>query len=273
MSLIDQTYFVGDLTIAGLQRPEVTERINLFIQKYEDEFLRNVLGFPLYTAFLSGLSKSTVDQKWLDLLQGTNYQYGGRTRQWRGLIILPSSQTISISPAGQQVLIAGGPGTYDPVIGNSTLSLPPEFRNIYFTINRRGVGDLTQAEYTVAGPTLTLVGMPVWSNGETIILTKGPTIAISGAGAGYLSPIANYVYWHWTKDVTTQTVGLGEVATKGENSMIVSPAVKMARAWNELSEWMSELYKLMTVSQQIYPEWLQWNRDYSLFRTTNIFGI
>lgn len=273
MALIDQSYFVGDLTIAGLDRPAVQERLTLFINKYEDEFLRSLLGYPMYTAFLNGLSAMTIDQRWIDILQGKEYQYGGRTRQWRGLVILSPDQTISLSPAGRLELIAGGAGIYDPVIGEFTITLPPEFVNTYFTIERRGVGELRTDEYGIAGNILTLVNQPAWANLETIILKKSVSILASTSGAAYLSPIVNYVYWHWMTDDTTQTVGLGQQASKVENAIQVSPATKMVRAWNEMSEWVSEFHRFMITSQADYPEWLQANHNYNKFAKTNVFGI
>jgi hypothetical protein len=273
MALIDQSYFVGDLTIAGLDRPAVQQRLNLFIDKYEDEFLRNLLGHPLYTAFLNGLSAVTVDHKWLDLLQGKEYQYGGRTRQWRGLVILPPGQTISLSPAGRLDLVAGGQGANDPVVGEFTIALPAQFVNTYFTIERRGIGELRTDEYSVTGNTLTLVGQPAWNISETIILKKSVSVLSAGAGSTYLSPIANYVYWYWMTDDTTQTVGLGQQASKVENAIQVSPATKMVRAWNEMNEWVAEFHRFMITTQADYPEWTQANHNYSKFAKTNVFGI
>lgn len=273
MSLIDQTYFVGDLTIAGRTKTEVSERLALFIEKYEDEFLRNLFGYPMYKALLDGLSQVTVDQRWLDILEGKEFQYSSRTRQWGGLIMLATGQTLTINPAGQQTLISGGAGAYDPTVGASTLTLPPAFVNSYFIIERRGTGQLRSDEYSVSGNTLTLVGMPAWNNGETIILSKNPSIGIAGPGTLAKSPIANYVYWHWLKDQTTQTVGLGEVASKSENAQLVSPATKMVRAWNEMSEWVEELYYFMQTSYADYPEWQFGDSNFSKFRKTNMFGI
>src|SRR5690349_3824485 len=51
-----------------------------------------------------------------------------------------------------------------------------------------------------------------------------------------LSPIANYVYYYWQKDGVTQTTGIGEVVSKSENSVRVSPANKVRSAWSEMVE-------------------------------------
>lgn len=274
MSLINSTYFIGDLTIAGLTRPEVSERLAVFISKYEDEFLRSVLGYPLYKSFLAGLSEDPVNQMWLDILEGKEYEYSGRARQWRGLIMLPPGQTLSINPAGQEFLRPGGSGEFDPVVGAVTLTIPPAYVGRYFSVERRGTGELRPDEFEVSGNTLTLIGMPPWNSEETVILSKNPSIGISGAGDDLKSPIANYVYWHWMKDNTTQTVGLGEVSSKAENAAVVSPSTKMVRAWNEMSECITELYRFLDTNYSVYTDWNSgadvWRRD---FRPTNVFGI
>jgi hypothetical protein len=271
--LIDQTYFKGDLMIAGLTKAEVSERLNLFIEKYEQEFLQDLFGYPLYKALIDGLSQVSVEQRWMDILEGAEFQYNSRTRKWKGLVILPSGQTLVINPGSQQVLIAGDVGTYDPTPGQLTLTLPPAFIGSYFIIERRGTGQLRPDEYTVVGNLLTLVGMPAWNNGETIFLSKNPSIGVSGAGTLVKSPIANYVYWHWIKDQNTQTVGMGEVSSKSENAINVSPATKMVRAWNEMSDWLSDLYYFMQTNYQTYPEWRFSDSYWSQFRKTNTFGI
>lgn len=259
--------------IAGLSKTEVSQRLSLFIEKYEQEFLQDLFGYPLYKALINGLSQVSVEQRWLDILEGAEFQYNARTRKWKGLIILPAGQTLVINAAGQQTLIAGGAGTYDPAVGGLTLTLPPGFVNSYFIIERRGTGQLRSDEYTVAGNLLTLVGMPAWNSSETIILSKNPSIGVSGTGTLVKSPIANYVYWQWIKDQTTQTVGLGEVSSKSENAINVSPVNKMVRAWNEMSEWLGDLYYFMQTNYQIYPEWQFSDSRWSQFRKTNVFGI
>lgn len=273
VSLIDQTYFQGDLTIAGLDRPSVIERLNLFIEKYEDQFLRDLFGYSMYKALLDGLSEPSVDQRWLDILQGTEYEYSGRTRQWRGLVMLAPAQSLTVLPASDQTLIVGRGQLYDPVAGQMTMTLPPDFVGVYFRIERRGTGRLSSDEYSVVGNLLTLIGMPTWNTNETIFLEKNASLSLGDAGAAPLSPIANYVYWYYQKDITTQTVGLGQVQSKGENSVVVSPVAKMVRAWNEMFEWLTELRRFLDQNYSTYPEWDSSQSNWWKFKTQNVFGI
>ena len=89
------------------------------------------------------------------------------------------------------------------------------------------------------------------------------------------SCIANYVYWHFIKDQNSQSVGLGEVKAQAQNALNVSPAVKMARAWNEMSTMLSELYYFLDTNRETYPEWVNDNHIWRQrqFAPVNIFGI
>lgn len=88
MSLIDSSYFVGELDIPNIdQRPN---SIQDSIDKYEKEVLIILLGQKLYTAFIDGLGASTVDQKWTNLRDGVDFilPYSGHDVElkWNGLV-------------------------------------------------------------------------------------------------------------------------------------------------------------------------------------------
>lgn len=89
------------------------------------------------------------------------------------------------------------------------------------------------------------------------------------------SLVANFVYWHWIKDQTTQTVGFGEVATQAQNATLVSPTVKQVSAWNEMSKQVQELWYFLNNNQADYPEWVGWSKwpMYLLAAKVNQFGI
>lgn len=68
------------------------------------------------------------------------------------------------------------------------------------------------------------------------------------------SLIANYVYYWYTRDQATQTTGVGEAATKTENAVRVCPAGKQVRAWNEMVDWIADLYGFIKYKSADYPE-------------------
>ena len=52
-----------------------------------------------------------------------------------------------------------------------------------------------------------------------------------------ISPIANYVYYWYRRNDVSITTGIGGMETDSDNSVRVSSALKMCRAWNEMVEW------------------------------------
>lgn len=83
--IIDYTYFRGEIMIAQLSQAEVREDLQLLIDKYEQRYLKQLLGLALYNSFMSGIEPiSGADQKWLNLLQGIEYEHNGRLYQWVG---------------------------------------------------------------------------------------------------------------------------------------------------------------------------------------------
>lgn len=166
MSLIDETYFIGELNLPNTNDENVIEVLEQFIDKYEKSFLTDLLGYELYKEFTAGLKVSPVDQKWKDLRDGAEYTYNQRLYKWDGLI-----------------------------------------------------RDETQT-----------------------------------------SPIANYIYYHWQRDAISQTTAIGEVASKSENSIRVSPSGKMIRAWNEMVNELWKLVSFLDAKASTYPSW-SWYGD------------
>jgi hypothetical protein len=161
MSLIDETYFIGELNLPNLNEESEIERLQLFIDKYEPKFLTELLGYGLYKDFKAGLLVNPVADKWKALRDGGEYTYSGSTFRWNGL---------------------------------------------------------KQADGSM---------------------------------------IANYVYYWWMRNELTQTTGMGEVATKSENSVRVSASNKMTSAWNEMVNQVWALTSFMNASIVDYPDW-QW---------------
>lgn len=90
------------------------------------------------------------------------------------------------------------------------------------------------------------------------------------------SPIANYVYYYFTRDMATLTANLGEVKPKGENASFASPIAKQVRAWNEMVDfvWKFEL------DTDVYPEWSgpyshfsDWCHSREIFHKINSLGL
>ena len=89
MSLIENTYFVGDIALPNLD--EVSNSFQATMDRYEEEVLRSLLGHVLYTEY-----KIAVDAgepyatKWDDFINGAvfTFEFCGETitQKWNGLI-------------------------------------------------------------------------------------------------------------------------------------------------------------------------------------------
>src|ERR1035437_2373071 len=70
---IDQSYFIGPLTIAQLGQQAVDDKLKDFISRYEPMIMEAALGYDFYKAFLTGIdvgSDEQPEQRWMDLLNG-----------------------------------------------------------------------------------------------------------------------------------------------------------------------------------------------------------
>jgi hypothetical protein len=85
MPLIDKSYFVGELNIPNTGNTAVSERLDLFIAKYEQELLKTIFGTALYNAYTAGIAAVTPDQIWKDLRDGKEYLLNSDSYKWIGL--------------------------------------------------------------------------------------------------------------------------------------------------------------------------------------------
>lgn len=76
------------------------------------------------------------------------------------------------------------------------------------------------------------------------------------APASKISPIANYVYWHYV-----DRRGMGEVTLTGvtvsstDNNRTVNAVDTLVDAWNRMVDMNKDLYRFLKVNQATYPEW------------------
>ena len=80
MSIVSSSDFQGEITIGQLEHRDVKANLNLFIEKYEPEFLDMLLGENLAEKLKDGLAEVTPDAKWSTLadkvrLACANYIY------------------------------------------------------------------------------------------------------------------------------------------------------------------------------------------------------
>ena len=89
MTLIDSTYFVGEINIPTL--PATDTSLTQAIAQYEKEILISLLGYKLYSLLQADLVLGLPQtQKYIDLVNGKEFShtYGGNTYtiKWEGLV-------------------------------------------------------------------------------------------------------------------------------------------------------------------------------------------
>ncbi len=85
MAQIDSTYFqYGLLAIPNRSKEPISEELDYYITMYDDEYLKNVLGYELKTEYEAGISEETPDEKWTNLRDGAEFEHCGVTLKWEG---------------------------------------------------------------------------------------------------------------------------------------------------------------------------------------------
>lgn len=87
--IIDSTYFIREIKLPNLNQSASLSELNSYIEKYEAEILKDLLGYQLYSDFITAIAEDEPDQKWVDLRDGAefSFDFGGKTitRKWNGL--------------------------------------------------------------------------------------------------------------------------------------------------------------------------------------------
>lgn len=80
-NIVNQSFFVADLLIPNLNNTPNSDRLTMFINKFESDCLLKILGYPLFKLF--GSEAST---RMTELLNGSEYTDGeGNLRKWQGI--------------------------------------------------------------------------------------------------------------------------------------------------------------------------------------------
>lgn len=59
-----------------------------YVEEHEEEILISLLGKSLYDAFVAGLAEEYPEERWINLRDGGDYEYSGKTYQWVGMVKL-----------------------------------------------------------------------------------------------------------------------------------------------------------------------------------------
>lgn len=129
MNIVDDTFFTGKINLPQVGNSDGLANVTQFIDTYEPEYLKKVLGYDLWKAFTEGIEGSgTPDQRWLDLLQGKEFQYQSKPYNWAGFENKPSpiSQYVYYQvledSASDTVLVGQSTGKTENAIRTSPVS-------------------------------------------------------------------------------------------------------------------------------------------------------
>lgn len=304
MSLIDQSYFIGSLTIAQLGQPAVLENLGAFINHIEPEILQAALGYELWEDFVDGLSQPSIDQKWLDLRDGVTFESTGlwppfnwtnRTRQnpqetwfipqtpfrrgrWVGFCGSQSASSTNPTLSLVKVLIAGTPNAPVPNTDTYTSSL---LSGSNYSIERRGFGTMVEGvdvETSNNGQTITLLKFgDKFANGEVFILHFNQVLPAGAPSVLYYSPIAGIVYYEWFRDQASNLGAMGVVQGENENAKNSKGMLKMSDAFKRAAGQVSVLWSFLDgmwrADPTVYPSYDRMKIDYQYFKPVNQFGI
>lgn len=85
MPIITSLYFnSGVKNIPNISADAVAEGVDEAILIYEPEYLQKVLGYPLFAAFDTGRLAEEPEDRWVKLLSGSVFEYGGVQIKWQG---------------------------------------------------------------------------------------------------------------------------------------------------------------------------------------------
>lgn len=88
----------------------------------------------------------------------------------------------------------------------------------------------------------------------------------------HLSPIANYVYYWFTRNRITESTGVGEVVGQVNNATVVSPAEKMVLAWNLMVDEVKVITSWLEGHEEDYVDFCP-NFKAEIFFKINTLGV
>lgn len=276
--IINQSFFFGELFLPNLTATSELEKLNFAISKYEPECLLKIMGYPLYKAF-----GAETNQRMTDLLYGAEYKDGeGKDQIWQGLVRGNTIDYTHINPVliknDQQIKVgttAGFNAGLTEIYFDGGETFPgsgirrPDYRgwNIVPSELLDGRGILVNnldytwnsitGKFTLLQPGDALELDTYYNIHFEAIVPDGENVPDTVKN---ISLIANYIYFYFQRNVASQTSGIGTNIPKKEQGQSVSPADKMAAAWNFFSQEVFSMTCFLWLKKsdvdgsRIYPE-------------------
>ena len=233
MSIITIADFKGERNIAGTENSGTRENLQFFIDKYEPKFLKKLLGSALANEFIAGITLVNLDEVGLTTVSPT---FTGADIDANGEVQVYTEnfnfkRLLSVHVNGEQITGSGYNilnGKVNGLGGFYGTTVPIKFT---FVSSNAPIGDEVIA---VPGDIL-----PKW----LYILNDTD-----------LKPmLVDYIYYWYIRNEVTLTATIGEVSSKGENSVRASSVDKQVSSWNE----MVEMARAFDLDVAIYPDFVK----------------
>lgn len=102
---------------------------------------------------------------------------------------------------------------------------------------------------------------------------KGYTRIWNGLNVEDASPIANYIWYWFSRDNASFFTSMGEVKGKTENASIASVMTKQTRVWKEMIDITHQLWEFLSANSTVYPEFDICQVDQDELQRINIFNL
>lgn len=285
MSLIDYTYFFGKLNLPQTGNTEGRTLVNQFIDIYETEYLKKVLGYDLWKAFIAGIAGGTVGSELI-----TNGSFTGSAAGWTlGAGWTYGSDKVSFTPGAVTELKQTIGAAFTVPICRVSFTVGGTIGFVVVSLGRAG----TNQVYDAGSGAVTFDGIAESFPGEIIIFTPSPDFngsiddvslkelateqrwvdLLNGKEFEYYSrnyflngfkptskitPIANYVYYKYMEERASDNTLAGTATGAVDNNTRVAPLPKMIDAWNSMAEMDKTLWYFLRANKDTYPEWTYW---------------
>jgi len=278
--LLNKSYFLGQLAIAQLGQKAVDDNLNVFINRFEPEILQAALGYDLYEAFMTGIdvgSDESIDQKWLDLMNGCVYTTSsGIKRKWVGFAGNSNTKTL-VSSVPEPLFITAGETEGFPVGANYYNNTALAKWN--FALEFRGIGLLKPATEwnpkTTGGIELVDANHKTQAGEIWIIhyLDKKVSTTAGSSVSNTRSPLAAMIYVELMRDTELQKTASGLVKSQSENSVPGNPAHQLSEVWNQAIRDINVLWDFLYMNSSTYTQYESTQVDLCYFKPINAFGI
>lgn len=294
-TIIDETFFVGDISIQNTGSESVKLKISEFIDQYYKECLIGILGYPLYKALINETNGTFVRQIFGNLIRNDEQIKVGTTEgfnenenyfvfdgtlgkpDYRGYEIVPSELT------GRGILKKGidyswnkTTGRFELIIQNDVFAIDTVY-NIHFQPSPVYVSTEGSGEPVSQRMIDLLYGKEFTNYKGELDYFEG---LLYGSPEINKSLIADYVFYFYIKSNFSQFSGVNVKLQKSEKGTLISPVDKMLTAWNRFSEKTKQMCSFLwsmnnKVQIPVYPEFTNsfLSKSLNFSKRNNFFGI